>query len=819
MPNSIASCVDKLVTENKISPKVAKEALGLYERMNARYSGVAAPASSEAAAALATARALRTGAAEKAAQIANDVRAFKDAEQRVVEHPAGRNAGLMGLMTKDMFREAGMVRDLPAEHPVKQGLNVDYLHQGLKARLFNMFGAGMEAFKPGFLNNAEKIEGVRNMVRELFGKETGDQTAKVGVAGWKNATDKAVEMAKATGKRFAENEDWRLPQAWTPRRVAKVSEDEFVRTWTDEANRGGVEFWDKDANAPVQTAARQDFVLRRAYNDIKGEGGGGEPFSKDMRTFRFKDPESYLRMQDKFGVGNDVLAMMTGHLDHMAKEVAISRIFGSNPQATFAALLKRVKEQPGLKTGAGVERFNPVRLMAPAFQTEPMLRNTFKVITGETNVVHNEVLSSVLGGARDLIGASSLRNLPISIIPSDTVTTLLAANHIGMSGFKILGEITDGTTSKEAAAHLQVNSHSAVDYINNSYRKYEDELNYSGMARKVSRGVVKATGAELWTEAGRRASQTSFMNQIAEMRDISFGNLDPKFKRFLDAYGFDAGQWNRIRSVPVQKVNDAKYYLNPEQQEPELYQRLLSAVQEQSSYAFHQPDARTRAITTGGTQRGTAVGEVWRSMWQYKQFALERMTTHLMRVMVDGPIESRVARGTAFMAMSTAAGALSLQAANIVAGKDPASMSDPKFWVQAFVKGGGGGIYGDLLASGLKGDRSAGDVTAEFAGPLPGLASDVIRTAAAPMRQALNQDGTAQGETKAREAVNIGRRFTPNTWYTKLAIDRMFWDKLQTLVDPDYRGSFRRSNDAARKQGTPYWWGRGEAAPSRLPGQ
>lgn len=816
---SIKDCVEKLVTSGQIARKVADEALGLYDRMNSRYSGEAGPASAEAAAALATARALRQGAAEKAAKIANDVRAFVDMETRIDAHPYGRNAGLMAMMTKDMWREGKMVRDLPIDSRVKQGLNVDYLHQQIRAKLFNMFRDGMEAYKPGFLASAEKISGVQNMVRELFGADTGDQTAKVAAAGWRNAAEKGEDLARGVGKVFAPSDDWRLPQHWNPTRVGKFTEDEFVSAYKAEVDRGALKLWDKDTGKPAP-AARQDFVLRRAYNDIKGEGGGPVPFSPEMRTFQFQPgnegAESYLRMQGKFGVGDDILAMMVGHLDHMASDVALSRVLGNNHQANFAAALKMVKQKPGIPIGPGAERFNPARYIAPAFQTEAMLRNTYKVITGQANVVRSEILASVMGGARDLIGSSSLRNLPITIIPGDTVTTFLAANHMGMDGFKVLGEITDGTTSKEAAAHLQINSHSVMDYTNNNVRKYEDEINTSGIVRKVSRGVVQATGAEWWTTAGRRAAQSSLVNQIAEMGKLPFDRLDPKFQRFLDAYGFDAAQWDKIRAAQTVQVGGAKYYLNPDNIEPELYERLLGAVQEQSAYMFHQPDARSRAVTAVG-ERGTVAGETWRSMMQFKQFALERATTHLMRIMIDGPIENRVMRGIAFSTLSTLAGAISLQAGAIVAGKDPLDMTHPKFWTEAFIKGGAGGLYGDILAAGLRGDRSAADTAAQMAGPLAGLAADTIRTAAAPLRHELDDDGRPKADTMGRETVGILRRNTPNTWYTKLAVDRLWWDKLQMMADPDYRGSFRRSAQNAQKQGSGYWWGPGETGPTRAP--
>src|ERR1041385_9453456 len=111
---------------------------------------------------------------------------------------------------------------------------------------------------------------------------------------------------------------------------------------------------------------------------------------------------------------------------------------------------------------------------------------------------------------------------------------------------------------------------------------------------------------------------------------------------------------------------------------------------------------------------------------QYKQFTMERMTTHLMRIFTDGPVENRVARGLAFTALSMAAGAVSLQAAAVVARKDPLDMLSPKFWTEAFARGGAGGIYGDVLGAAIHGDRGASSMVGQMAGPIPGMAGGIF---------------------------------------------------------------------------------------------
>lgn len=244
----------------------------------------------------------------------------------------------------------------------------------------------------------------------------------------------------------------------------------------------------------------------------------------------------------------------------------------------------------------------------------------------------------------------------------------------------------------------------------------------------------------------------------------------------------------------------------------------MAAIKEQSAFAFHQPDARTQALMRGGAQAGSVGGELQLMLGQYKQFTMERMTTHLMRVFTDGPVENRVARGLAFTVLSMAAGAVSLQAAAVANGKDPMDMKSPKFWTEAFARGGAGGIYGDILGAALHGDRGAASMVGQMAGPIPGMVGDIFSAASSPMRQALDESGKPSKATFGKQAMQGIQRHSPSTWYTKTATDRLLWDKLQVLVDPDYRQSFRRAEANAKKQNQGFWWGPGSGnTPTRAP--
>lgn len=816
----IQDCVAKLVSTGQITKAIGEEALEMFRRSKAEYARDLGPASADAAAALEAAKKIREKAAKQQIKIANSVKTWRTIEQRIVDDPRGGFTALTAMSSKDTLRGDNRLNKLrkdDPEHPILTAPNIDSHSNVLSRSFYNMLGVEMEQLKSSVLGNKDVIRRAKNFIDERFGVSSGDAAAKGLSDNFGKVIETAANRAIAAGKDFAPQEDWRVFQPWVSRRVAKFSEDEFVRDFRAEVDNGAIKLWDRDTNKPA-AATETDRILKRAYSDIRNEGGIAAPFSKEMRTFQFQPgktgADAWWKLQNKYGIGNEVPGAIDNHIKRMAHEIATLEVFGPSPDAAFEAALRLARER------------NMPSAMAPGLRwldSENTARLTYNIASGKGHPVGNETAARIMSGMRNLIGAASLRNLPLTIIPSDTAMIFQATHYDGMSGFNVLSHIFDGTMSKDTARHLQIAAHSYMDYINNDVRRYEDEINVSGLARKLPRMVVKATGADLWTTNARLGTQLSYLNTLASMRSKSFDALDGAVRdHFFNHFGITRADWDKIRAInPYVSGNGAEYINLPEltKTDQALSERLQAAISERSSYAAHQPDARTEAIARGHSVAGTFQGEAGLSFFQYKQFALERMSTHLLRVLADGPIENRVMRGIAFTLLSSLAGAVSIQAANVIAGKNTASMSDPQFWLRSFARGGAGGIYGDILGSAFEGNRGGLDLAAQMSGPLPGLAGDALKTAFSPLRRELfDKEGNRQTSTFAGEAIGAARRWSPNTWYTKLAVDRLLWDKMQVLLDKDYRSSFRRAEQAAKRNGgNGYWWSPGSPAPQGLP--
>lgn len=796
---SVKDCVEKLVKAGSIGRAVADEALGLFERAKGEFSSTMGPASSDAAAALAVAKDMESGAKKLRYEASKQALAWGKFEQDTLNHPKGAVAGVMAKLTRDIWE--------------KGGENVWTKSEVILAQLGRLFEDGMKAYAPGLLGLSKgQMAGVRNLVYERFGVDTGDSTAKAAARGFGVATDEAVDRARAAGRRFEPNEDWRLPQFWEARRVNKFGADEFKQDFTEEVNRGALVLWDKDTGKPAK-AVRHESILDRAFRDIRANGGGGA-FHPEQRTFQFADgqegADAWLRLQGKYGPGDNIMGMLTGHLSSMAREIALSEVVGPNHGAIIRAILPVAREASADIKG--------VRRALKFLESPAMIERTYDVLTGKANMVEGQMVAGILGGLRSINTASMLGGAVVSAVPGDTVTATLAANYVGMAPTRILdGVIRElargGEGSRALAARLNLTAHAAMDY-GHGYRFFQDQVGGPETLKALATTVVRAQGLQAWTELMKRTFTMEFTGHLADHAKYSLPKLkevNAPLANFLERHQISAGEWNAIRQAAPLEVERAKFLDPSAIADRGLREKLLGAIVEERAFAVLEPDARIRAITTGGLPQGTFMGELSRNLFLFKSFSLSMAATHLMRIATQGPIEAKVWNGSAFLVMHLIAGAAAMQAKNVLYGKDPESMGTGSFWGKALLQGGGLGIYGDLINSSMS--RSGRSPLADLAGPVAGVAEDAARLTSGQIRKLYAGDDTTLGA----EAVKTFKRYTPKTFYTRLAVDRIVYDQLQTLADPEYRTSFRRMEQRLKSDTGQEFWFRPGRAPERGP--
>lgn len=242
--------------------------------------------------------------------------------------------------------------------------------------------------------------------------------------------------------------------------------------------------------------------------------------------------------------------------------------------------------------------------------------------------------------------------------------------------------------------------------------------------------------------------------------------------------------------------------------------RLLGYLDQEARTAVLSPDVMTRAMVQQGTKAGTWGGEALRSVMLFKSFAFGIVDKHLRRLRNIPTAQGKAAYSAAMMTSLTLFGAVALQLKDLVQGKDPRDMTTGKFWTAAFLQGGGLGIFGDVVYTGMGGNARGGQSNwTSLLGPVFGTGADLADLTIG------NAYRSAQGKETdfAADAIRFGRNNTPfiNLWYLRGAVDHMVLHDLQEQVSPGY---LRRLRQRARKDwGQDYWWEPGEAAPERAP--
>jgi hypothetical protein len=245
--------------------------------------------------------------------------------------------------------------------------------------------------------------------------------------------------------------------------------------------------------------------------------------------------------------------------------------------------------------------------------------------------------------------------------------------------------------------------------------------------------------------------------------------------------------------------------------------RTLGALADEAGFASLTHDLRTRAATTRGLQKGTLGGELLRSALLFKGFPLGMISRHWGR-MADqwraGDKASAVAYGAALTTGMTLFGALAIQLKDLAAGKDPRDMTTAKFWGAAFMQGGGIGIFGDILYTGIGGQGRAGVSNwMSLAGPVIGSVFEAADLTVGNLGEAARGEETHAGA----EAVRFARSHLPfiNLWYARAAIDHAVLQDVQEILSPGYLARMRRR--ARQDWGQEYWWRPGDKTPKRAP--
>ncbi len=743
-------------------------------------------------------------------------------------------AKAQGAWLKDMQRKAGADADgkpapLRREDAEDFVRGMDYDRQGIERQAFGMIEGLLGKFRRNLAGVVRHKDDLADVLDELHGKATGNANAKELAEAWTRTAEWLRSTFNANGGHIARLEGWALPQLHDQVKIADAGFApwrEFIlpllnrEKMIDHATGlpmadGKLELMLKDMHQAIAT----DGWSRREAGQLGVSAVGNR--RQAHRVLHFKDGASWAAYAERFGGRGTGYDAMIGHVRSMARDIAAIKWMGPNPKATLKFqqdwLLKSGAEYLGkeeLPQVTGLARIiggtTAQQVSKNARRGEGGLQRLYNEFSGANSYSENPRMTTLFGALAAQQTSAKLGGALISAVP-DFGSMLFTAGFNDLPMMKMAGRYAKlmapgSEADRSLAARLGVISEQWTRAMSGDYRLTGEELTHE-TTRRLADFVLRASLLERHTEATQQAFGMELMGAVSHLRGKDHAALPKGFAAMLERYNIGPERWDQLRATPTSTEKGMEWIMPADVQDEALRQDLFRMVATEVRHAVTVADLDTRAMVGSLGSRGRWITELTRSAFLFKSFPLSLLSLHGRRMMRQSGLAPRLSYAFGLVAMLTTGGAISQQLTALRDGKDPEQMWGPdgfnwSFGWRAMLKGGGMGIFGDLINSNE--NRFGGGMAASWVGPILGqFAGNVARlTIDDPINAMQGEDVPWQ-----RHALDFARSETPglSLWYVRAATERLFMDYVREAVDGEgYAERYGRMEKFAREQDTSY---------------
>lgn len=735
----------------------------------------------------------------KKIQILKEAQAKQRITGFIEKHSKGKIEGLKSTLTHDLGFNNG-------------GLNVEKLTESIRAISFGNMKDVVTRLNLQKLGFKQDKELAKKVVRSLFG-ENGDEVASVMGKQFSDTIEGLRVRFNNAGGDFPELKGYHLPQSHDSRLLNKVSSQEWVEFIFPLIDRSKMIDFETGCTMSEEKLIN---VLSEAYETLRtnglnklepGKGGKkmlANKYSDENRVIHFKDADSWLAYNERFGNG-DVYKTMVDYIDNLSKDIAFLEIYGPNPDKMKKLIVDEVKREAGIGRDEKVK--NKARSQINQFET------LWEDFTGESQIPVNVKAAKVGSEIRAGLTSAQLGSAFLTQF-SDITTNALTAKFNGLSGSELVKNymrLIRSNKYRDFSIHLGLGAEEVTRTLSGAAR-YAEGFFEKGKLGKISNFVMQASLLERMTMASKKAFSLDFVHTLANNADTEFNSLIKPLKDCFERYGLTSKDWDIIRKSKFDNFDGSKYVniRTLAAENLEVANKLSNMILTERDFAVIDRNARTNALLVGNSRAGTFWGEAKRFFAMYKTFPITMLTHHMSRMLALESATSRAGYAAALFVPMTLMGYLTVQAKNFVNGKKPLPADNWKTWASAAATGGACGIFGDFLFA--EESRTGNSIVTNLMGPGMSLLADTWKVTGGAAKRA------AAGELKSypAEIINYIRRYTPgnNLWFSKLAIERLVFDQASLALDPKARARFRRiEKNLSKDYGVGYWWRPGEVLP------
>ena len=783
--------------------------------------------------------------ARKQMQIAKQIETTDRIQEALYDDPENAH--------RKRARETIVKHDIEQTYVLAGAIKSDYMRQTMGA---------IDAMKVGqnFLARAFDVDNPameRDIIREIYGRADGSTGNEVA----KGAAKVIGDVMNAMRERFnrAGGDVGQLDYGYIPRRTSQAKVlgdgsdaarhafadailprldrsqflDDAGNPLSDAELRKVLTGDDRETWERANAAARGQIEPRKqgvwdtiAYGGISkivpGETTGGAARANagsKHRVLHFKSADDEIWYHQTYGEGS-MLNAIIDHVGGMAKNIALVERYGPNPTRN----MKTQMQLTAVHDGTEMRTLEGGMTSVGAY---------WNYVTGATNTPVNPALARKMETLRTTVSAVKLQGTILAAL-GDVGTMFVTAGYNNVPFFKTLGTAARlmAPGSKEFRSWLSSQGLIAESLEHGLNRWGTDNL-ATTWARNLSAATMKFGGVTGWTDALRTAFQSHMMRGLAGIGRTDWNSLTEWDRRALTRAGLTADDWAIVNRATPGRYGDAEYltpdalYSTGDARAADVVPKLLGMIREEGEFAVLNPDLRTKVIASATP--GTVTGELKKSFMQFKSFPMAMISRHWGRIgdmrrsgdfRVDGApaLANPMAYAAALVVSTTLIGAISTQAKNLLAGKDPEPMFDDVkhaggFWTRAFSVGGGAGFAGDMLVAAFESADYGSLLGSAVGGPLLSTLFQPLRAISSNVQDAAQGKDTHVGA----DLLKIAQSNTPlvNLWFWKTVWNRLIWDNLAENLSP---GVTQRNMNRSRNQyHNDYFWSPGTGEPQRAP--
>lgn len=684
-----------------------------------------------------------------------------------------------------------------------------------------------EMDEAGLLSLFEKEGQIKDLVREMYGESTGNEGAKKAAEIWAKSADQLRRAFNNAGGDIGKLDNWSLPQEHSQIKSARAGLDQWLDDILPEIDRNKYVKSDgelmNDDEVKTLFSAIYDTISTGGVNKLQASGQKRSSMTAnrhgESRQIFFKDADSFMRYHEKYG-DRGIFDIMVGHITSLSRDISAIETFGPNPNLTFRSILEDVTQKSIL-----ANRVNEGKLKNYAKKTSDL----YDFVTGNYKPIASSLIARFFDSLRNLLTASRLGSAAITAI-TDQGTLLLMAITNGMAlGPMYKAMLSSLNPFDQRDKRFALRNGFALESALSSMNRWSIDNMQTNWTSKAASTVLRLSGLMKISDAAKEGYAASMMSSLGHVvssnSDLAMLTKTSKFDaELIRRHGVSdtdfnvwkqaeldthAGVKNLLTPESIMSIKNEKlaHLGDPEKIKFDATRKLIGMLAEEADMAVITPGTRDRLRTGAGLQRGTASGEIARSIAQFKAFPFALVARMWAR---GNALPNRLQKsyfGGALLLATTLFGAAALQLNNIFSGRKPQDMSDTSFWIEAMLKGGALGVFGDFIFSDK---NSYGATMGEMAiGPLGSSLAQLADLTLGNTRRALSGEDTHVGA----DAVRFVKGLTPgaNLWYTKAITDHLLFNQLQEAVSPGYLKKYTKRQQST--YGREFWWRPDEVIP------